>query len=213
MRARATATGLALATIAAAALAQAPLPVAERSTRHGDAATRVSLFSNRVVAVTIASDGVQSFVRTLTLPEDQYLIYLGILEEAVGELGERPVNSDVSTSRDSVEVTVHLGPDAPRTIGFSPMATVSLPLARILGALDDLEAQVRDSSPSAEELRTWEPRRGDRVELMTGGFARVVEVFEEEGVLVLEHESTYIRQVVPADARDDVILHVVERAQ
>ena len=213
MRGRTALAAFTATSIAAVVLAQAPLPVAERSTRHGGTATRVSLFSNRVVAVTIASEGVQSFVRTLTLPEDQYLIYLGILEEAAGELGERPVNSDVSTSRDSVELTIHLGPEAPRRIGFSPMATVSLPLARILGALDDLEALVRSSSPSAEELRTWEPRRGDRVELLTGGFARVVEVFEEEGVLVLEHESTYIRQVVPADARDDVILHVLERAQ
>jgi hypothetical protein len=47
---------------------------------------------------------------------------------------------------------------------------------------------------------------------MTGGFARVVEIYEE-GVLILENETTYVRQVVPPEARDEVILHVVERSR
>jgi hypothetical protein len=88
------------------------------------------------------------------------------------------------------------------------MATVSLPLAQISGAINDLEALVRQSSPSSEDLKGWDPRRDDRVELMSGGYARVTEVLDE-GVLVLEHEGTYIREIVGLDARDDVILRVV----
>ena len=194
------------------ATAQAPLPVAERISRHGDTSTRVSLFSNHVVVVTITTEGQQGFMRQLTLPDDQYLIYLKILEEAVAELGERPVTSAIDTSRDGVDITLNVGTGGPRALSFSPMATVTLPLARIMGALDDLEQLARTASPSAEELRSWDPQRGDRVELMTGGFARVVEVVED-GVLILEHEATYVREVVPPDARDDVILHVVERAR
>jgi hypothetical protein len=194
------------------AAAQAPLPVAERISRHGDTSTRVSLFSNQVVVVTISTDGQQGFMRRLTLPSDQYLIYLKILEDAAAELGERPVTSAVDTSRDRVDLTLNVGTREPRVLSFSPMATVTLPLARIMGALNDLEQLARTASPSAEELRTWEPQRGDRLELMTGGFARVVDIYEG-GVLILENETTYVRQVVPPEARDEVILHVVERSR
>ena len=196
--------------MSAPAVAQAPVPVAERIVTHGETTTRVSLFSNRMVVVTISERGTQGFLRQISLPDDQYIIYLSILQDAAAELGERPVSSDVSTSHDAVELTLHLGPEAPRVLRFSPMAVVNLPLSKIIGALNDLEEQVRTASPSAAALDTWEPRRGDRVELMTGGFARVVEVLDE-GVLILEHESTYLREVVPVDARDRVVLRVVDR--
>lgn len=202
--------GVAVSLATAVVFAQAPAPVAERIATHGETTTRVSLFSNRMVVVSISDRGTQGFLRRLDLPEDQYLIYLSILQEAAAELGERPVSSDVSTSYDAVELTLHVGPEAPRFVRFSPMAIVNLPLSKILGALNDLEEQVRAASPSAAALSTWEPRRGDRVELMTGGFARVVEVLDE-GVMILEHESTYLREVVPADARDRVVLRVVDR--
>ena len=116
------------------AAAQAPLPVAERISRHDDTSTRVSLFSNQVVVVTISTDGQQGFMRRLTLPGDQYLIYLKILEDAAAELGERPVTSAVDTSRDRVDLTLNVGTREPRVLSFSPMATVTLPLARIMGA-------------------------------------------------------------------------------
>ncbi|HSO22189.1 MAG TPA: hypothetical protein VLT81_04740 [Chondromyces sp.] len=198
--------------MSAPAVAQAPVPVAERIVTHGETTTRVSLFSNRMVVVTISERGTQGFLRQISLPDDQFIIYLSILQDAAGELGERPVSSDVSTSHDAVELTLHIGPEAPRVLRFSPMAVVNLPLSKIIGALNDLEEQVRAASPSAAALDSWEPRRGDRVELMTGGFARVVEVLDE-GVLILEHESTYLREVVPVDARDQVVLRVVDRKQ
>ena len=195
---------------AALASAQAPIPVVERVFTERQTTTRVTLFSNGVVAVTISEDGVQGFFRHLTLSTDQYLIYLGILEKAAGELGKRPVSSAVSTSKSEVVLTLHIGPDAPRVIRFSPMATVSLPLSRITGAINDLEGLVRAASPSAEDLRNWQPRTGDLVELMTGELARVVEVLDE-GVIWIEYESTFIRQAVPPGQLDTVIRRVVER--
>lgn len=192
------------------ASAQAPIPVVERVFTERGVATRVSLFSNRVVVLSISENGVQGFVQQLTLPADQYLVYLGILQTAADELGEKPVNSDVSTSGSEVVLTLHVGHEVPREIRFSPMATTSLPLSHITGAINDLESLVRAESPSAEELRTWEPLRGDRLELMTGAFALVVEVLDE-GVVVLEYEDTYIREFVTPEQRDTVIRRVVER--
>lgn len=195
--------------VAVSAGAQAPIPVVERVFTEGEVATRVSLFSNRVVVVSITNGDVQGFLRHITMPPDQYMIYLGILQKAVEELGEKPVTSAVSTPRSRISLTLNVGPDAPREIDYSPLATVSLPLARISGAVNDLERLVRETSPSSEALRGWEPKRGDVVELLRGGSARVIEVLEG-GVLVLENKETYIREIVGPDVRDEVILKVVD---
>ena len=203
-------TGCFLLLLVAPLRAQTPVPVVERVFTEGEVATRLTLFSNRVVVVTISENGVQGFFRRHTLPNEQYMIYLSILQTAAEELGEKPVTSAVSTSRSELVLTLHLGPEAPREIRFSPMATVSLPLARITGAVNDLEGLVREASPSAENLRTWEPRRGDRVELMNGTFARVDEVLDQ-GLIILEYENTHIRQYIAADGRDEVILRVVDQ--
>lgn len=191
------------------AVAQAPVPVAERITTQRDQKTRVSIFSNRAVVVSIKMGEEDDFFRRITLEEDEYLIYLSALQTDAEGLGEEPVSSDVGATGYSVQVTLHVGPDAPRLIRFPSMASVSLPLSRVMGIFDDLQQQVFDASPSAEEVRTWEPRKGDRVQLFNGSFARVAEVWDD-GMLVLEHESVSIREVVPPDNRDQVILHIVD---
>ena len=188
---------------------QAPVPVVERTVTQGEVATRVSLFSNRVVVVTMRRGDEQDFFRRITIPENQYMVYLATFQKAADELGKQPVTSRVATSEAEVEISLHVGPDAPRLIRFSPMSIVKLPLGRIQGALDDLQLQVLEASPSAEALRTWKPKKGDRVEMMNGTTATVIEVWEE-GLLMLEHDLTYIREAVPPDTRDQVILRVVE---
>ena len=203
---------LALAVImylAGTAFAQAPVPVAERVVTGRNLATRVTLFSNRMVVVSQRRDGKQDFLRRITLPADQYLVYLVAFQTSAEELGEEPISSDVGTSTASVQLTLHVGPEAPRSLRFSPMAVVSLPLSRILGALDDLQRVVFEASPSSEEIRAWTPKRGDRVQLMTGGFATVVEVWPE-GLVVLEHDDTFIRAMVSPESLDLVILHIVD---
>ena len=199
-----------LGLVAVVASAQAPTPVAERVATHRDVATRVTLFSNQTIVVTMRDHDKQTFLRRITLPVNQYMIYLEVLENSAKELGEDPISSSVATSTARVEITLHVGPDAPRRIVFSPMSSVSLPLSRIMGALDDLESQVFEASPSSEELRTWEPRRRDRVQLFNGTYARVIEVWDD-GTVVLEHQDTFIREIVPADRLDQVVLHVVDR--
>ncbi len=195
--------------IAATAAAQAPVPVAERIVTQRDQKTRVSVFSNRAVVVSVLKGDEKDFFRRITLDEDPYLVYLTALQTNAEGLERNPVSSDVGAADYSVQVTLHIGPGAPRLIRFPSMAIVSLELSRIMGIFDDLHQQVLDASPSAEEIRTWEPHEGDRVQLFSGVYAEVVEVWSD-GMLVLEHEKTFIREVVAPDFRDQVILHIVE---
>ena len=197
-----------LSVVAATVSGQAPVPVVERTVTQGDVATRVSLFSNRVLVVTVRRGDEQDFMRRITLPDNEYMVYLGSFQTAAEELDQQPVSSKVNTPQAEVVITLHIGPDAPRLIRFSPMSIVKLPLGRIQGALDDLQLRVLEASPSAEAMRTWEPAKGDRVELMNGITATVVEVWEE-GLLILEHDLTYVRESVPPEVRDQVILRVV----
>jgi hypothetical protein len=44
---------------------------------------------------------------------------------------------------------------------------------------------------------------------MNGSYAKVVEIWDE-GLLILEHEDTYVREIVPPDMRDQIILRVVD---
>jgi len=198
-----------LSVVAATASGQAPVPVVERTVTQGEVATRVSLFSNRVLVVTVRRGDEQDFMRRITLPDNEYMVYLGSFQTAAEELDQQPISSEVNTSQAEVVITLHIGPDAPRLIRFSPMSIVKLPLGRIQGALDDLQLRVLEASPSAEAMRTWEPAKGDRVELMNGITATVVEVWEE-GLLILEHDLTYVRESVAPDVRDQVILRVLE---
>jgi len=193
----------------ATASGQAPVPIVERTVIQGEVATRVSLFSNRVLVVTVRRGDEHDFMRRITLPENQYMVYLGSFITAAEELDDQPVSSQVDTSEAEVVLSLYVGPDAPRLIRFSPMSIVKLPLARIQGALDDLQLQVLEASPSAEAMGIWEPAKGDRVELMNGITATVVEVWEE-GLLILEHDLTFIRESVAPDVRDQVILRVLE---
>jgi hypothetical protein len=193
----------------ATASGQAPVPVVERTVTQGEVETRVSLFSNRVVVVTMRRADEQDFMRRITIPENQYMVYLGTFLTAAEELDKQPVASQVDSSMAEVMLSLHVGPDAPRLIRFSPMSIVELPLGRIQGALDDLQRHVLEASPSAEAMRTWEPAAGDRVELLNGVTATVIEVWEE-GLLILEYDLTYVRESVPPDMRDQVILRVLE---
>ena len=194
---------------AATASGQAPVPVVERTVTQGDVKTRVSLFSNRVLVVSVRRGGEDDFMRRMTLSEGQYMVYLASFLTSAEELDQQPISSEVDTSMAEVVISLHVGPDAPRLIRFSPMSIVKLPLARIQGALDDLQLQVLEASPSAEAMRTWEPAKGDRVELLNGATATVVEV-RDEGLLIIEHDLTYIRESVSPEMRDQVILRVVE---
>ncbi len=106
--------------LAGTAFAQAPVPVAERVVTGINLATRVTLFSNHVVVVSERRNGKQDFLRHITLPADQYLVYLVTFQKGAEELGEEPISSSVGTSTASVQLTLHVGPEAPRLLRFLP---------------------------------------------------------------------------------------------
>jgi hypothetical protein len=198
-----------LTVLATTVSGQTPVPVVERTVARGDISTRVSVFSNRVVVIAMRQDGDLNFTQRMTLPQEQYMVYLATFQTNAEELDERPIVSRVDTADAGVVLTLHVGPEAPRMIRFSPLSGMKLPLARIMGALDDLQAQVLEASPSAEAMDAWEPQKGDRVELLNGSLATVVEVWAD-GLVILVHDRTYIRESVPPDARDQVIHRVME---
>jgi hypothetical protein len=208
MRARGLAW-LFVALASTVAHAQAPDPIAERFVTYRDRTTRTTFFANRTVVVSIRENDRQGFVGRITLDEADFAVYVNIIMAGAKELGDNPISSKVDTAEANVTLILRIGPDAPRILRFSPMAVVSLPLSRILGALDDIEEQVLTASPSTEEVRSWVPKKGNRVQLFSGAHAVVVEVWED-GTIVLEHEDTFIREIVPVDVRDEVILHVSE---
>lgn len=195
---------------AVGAAAQAPVPVAERVATHLGRTTRVSLFSNHVVVVSIRSDS-EDYVHRATLELDEYMVYLQTLNRAIGEVGDTPVGSDVE-SRDSVTVlTVYLGPDAPRVFRYSPLSSLNLAVGKIASAMDDLENRALEALPGEYEIRQWQPEIGDCVELRQGGEACVTAI-SEDGSIVLMRDDIVMTYTVAMENRAEVILKIIESA-
>ncbi|MEX1311518.1 MAG: hypothetical protein AB1Z65_13925 [Candidatus Sulfomarinibacteraceae bacterium] len=190
--------------------AQAPVPVAERVATHLGRTTRVSLFSNHVVVVSIRSES-ENYVHRATLELDEYMVYLQTLNRAIGEVGDTPVGSDVE-SRDSVTVlTVYLGPDAPRVFRYSPLSSLNLAVGKIASAMDDLENRALEALPGEYEIRQWQPEIGDCVELRQGGEACVTAI-SEDGSIVLMRDDIVMTYNVARENRAEVILKIIEPA-
>jgi hypothetical protein len=195
---------------AVSAAAQAPVPVAERVSTHFGRTTRVSLFSNHVVVVSIRSDS-EDYVHRTTLNLDEYMVYLQTLNRAIAEVGETPVGSDVE-SRDSVTVlTVHLGPDAPRVFRYSPLSSLNLAVGKIAAAMDDLENRALEALPGEYEIQQWQPEIGECVELRQGGEACITAI-SEDGTIVLMRDDIVMTYTVAPENRAEVILKIVEPA-
>jgi len=207
MRASFVIVALVLLTAVGAA-AQAPVPVAERVATHLGRTTRVSLFSNHVVVVSIHSAS-EDYVHRTTLNPDEYMVYLQTLNRAIGEVGDTPVGSDVET-RDSVTVlTVYLGPDAPRVFRYSPLSSLNLAVGKIASAMDDLETRALEALPGEYEIQQWQPEIGDCVELRQGGEACVTAI-SEDGSIVLMRDDIVMTYTVAKENRAEVILKIIE---
>lgn len=200
---------LAVAILAAfEATAQAPTPVAERTSTHLGRTTRVSLFSNHVVVVSIRSD-TEDYVHDATLDYGKYMVYLQALSLAAEEIGAEPVASDIE-SRDSVTtLIIHVGPDAPRVFRYSPLSSLSLPVSKIASVMDDLQTRALAALPGEFEIMQWRPEIGDCVELRQGGEACVRSISEDE-TIVLMHEDIVMTYTVEKENRAEVILRIIE---
>jgi hypothetical protein len=205
--------GILIAALAVAALeasAQAPTPVAERITTHLGRTTRVTLFSNHVIAVSIRSD-TEDYMHRATLDYGEYMIYLQALNLAAEDVGAEPVGSGVE-SRESLTVLVsHVGPNAPMVFRYSPLSTLSLSVAKMASVMDDLETRALSALPGEFEIKQWKPEIGDCVELRQGGEACVV-ALSEDGSIVLRREDIVMTYTVAMENRAEVILKIIEPA-
>ncbi len=189
-------------------MAQAPTPVVERITTHFGRTTRVSLFSNYVVVVAIHSES-EDYVHHVGLSFDEYMFYLRALESAANEIGNEPVTSAVEARGSATKLTLHVGPDAPRIISYSPLASLKLPAARIDSIVDDLKNRALSALPGEYEIEHWEPVLGDCVKLRQGGEACVTAI-NDDGSIVLMQDETSVSHTVALENRSEVILSVIE---
>ena len=191
--------------------AQAPTPVVERITHQFGRTTRVSLFSNHVVVVSVHSE-TEDFVHQATLEYNEHMIYLKSLESAAAEIGKEPVTSDVESRDSSTVLILHVGPDAPRIIKYSPLASLNLPTGRIASMMDDISNRALSALPGEFEINQWQPVVGDRVELRQGGEAFVVAVNEDDGTIVLRQPESSVSSTVAMVNRAEVISKIIEPA-
>ncbi|MCU0304339.1 MAG: hypothetical protein MUC56_09820 [Thermoanaerobaculales bacterium] len=186
------------------AAAQAPTAVAERTSVYLGRTTRVSLYSNHVVVVSIRSE-TDDFVHRTTLDYDEYMVYLQALDRLAAEIGDQPVSSDVSSRDAESRLTLHIGPGAPRTFSYSPLAALDLALGKIAALMDDLETRALATPAGEHELRAWSPAIGECVGLRHGGEACVTAV-SDDGTIELTVEETGLAITVPVESRVEVIL-------
>lgn len=189
-------------------MAQAPIPVVERVTTHFGRTTRVSLFSNHVVVVAVHSES-EDYVHHVTLSFDEYMFYLRALESAASEIGNEPVTSAVEARGSATKLTLHVGPDAPRIISYSPLASLKLPAARVDSMVDDLKNRALSALPGEYEIEHWEPALGDCVKLRQGGEACVTAVNDDGSIVLMQDESS-VSYTVAVENRAEVILAVIE---
>jgi hypothetical protein len=187
-----------------AATAQTPTAVAERTSLYLGRTTRVALFSNRVVAVTIRSE-TDDFLHLATLDYDEYMVYLQALDRLAGEISDEPVNSDVQGRDAMTTLTLHIGRDAPRSFSYSPLATLDLALGKIAAVMDDLQARALATPTGEHELNAWSPAVGECVGLRRGGEACVTAV-ADDGTIELTVKETGLGITVAVESRAEVIL-------
>lgn len=191
------------------AQAQAPTPVVERISTQFGRTTRVTLYSNHVVVVAVRSES-ENFVHQATLTYEEHMVYVQAMEAAAREIGNEPVTSDVKSRDSTTELILHVGPDAPRILNYSPLASLRLPAGRIASMMDDLQTRALSALPGEFEIKQWQPVVGDRVELRQGGEAFVTAV-DDDGTIVLMQPESSVSSIVALENRAEVILKILER--
>jgi hypothetical protein len=188
---------------------RAPNPVVERLRTVSGHSTRVSLFDNRVAVVAARDSQDPPTIRRLRLSQTVYAAWLEILEQAYANV-EPQIKSTTRSRDSSCRVVLYVGRGAPRIIDISPAGGVDLATGQVMDVLDAIEREVTSAPPWADQIRAWEPRIGDRVRLAAGPLATVIELPGDD-VVIIEHDSTHVREVIPADVRERVVIEILER--
>jgi len=198
-----------LLSVVVSAQTVAPTPVVERFLEIRDREVRTTLFSNGMVVVSGHRDGERIFFRQVQLEPVEYTGYLTALLQEAEALAEADEYPTAEGSGGTGVVTLHVGPNAPIEFSYSSMAVNHLATTSLLSTLDDLEHVVMTHEPTGAGIEGWEPAIGDEVRLRNGGTATVVDV-QRDGTIIIEHDDTYINEVLPKDQRKNVIFEVMD---
>lgn len=190
----------------------APRAIVERLVTTPDQFTRLSLFDDRIAVVSMRHDD-QVVVRRRLLDTEEYAVYRAAMILEAGALTDDAVKQPIGdTAPVRAELRLDLDPEtAARRLVYSPLRLQGIPLERLQDMLDDLEAQVIATPQTQVELARWQPRLGDRVELVVRRQATVIQV-EEDGLVVLEHDGTHVREWVPVAGRTTAIQSLLGRS-
>lgn len=189
---RAVAAGAAWAALltagVVAAATPAPTYLVERVVTSGSNVTRLSVFRDGVaVLVQRGGDG-QPKVLERQLDAVERKVMSQVVSECYPEIAALAAPPKVPGS-DTFELRLAPPEREPVIVKFPVAAVLSLGAGRLQQALDQLERKIGSQRGPHEDLSSWEPAVGERVELEDG---RVLEVTE----LVDSTDGSMIRTVV-----------------
>ena len=176
-------TALLLLALAAAA-APEPTYIAERVVTIGDVATRISVFRNGVAVLARTRVGERGSVIRQRLTEVEAQVVVQVVEECYPDL-QRFAGAGSALGNGQVELRLAPLGKPPTAVSFAVTAAPTVAIARLTQALDGLEARLVRTKVTREDLRAWEPRAGDRVELEDGRTVEVIDVLASPGQVVV----------------------------
>ncbi len=166
------------------AVAPAPTYLVERIVTRQEGVHRVSVFGDGVLVVADTPAGGTPTVRRRTLNQVELAVIRGVVAECYETLLDGRYRLEEPAGEG---VEVRLAPP-----GREPMRAVvglfsvrPLPIARLEQALDELEATLAEGPAVRGDFSTWQPRVGERLELVDGRVVTVLELLAgDEGVVV-----------------------------
>lgn len=158
-------------------LAAPPEPsyLVERIVSVGTETRRVTLFRDGVGVVVRRDAGGSEDLRHVEVGG----LVLGQMEQVVREVYPGMVQfvaMSQGTGAGSVELRLAPHGQAPLVLRLAVEAAPSAATARLIAHLDALEERILSGKPPAEDLRAWEPRSGELVELDDGRVVTILDV-------------------------------------
>ena len=158
----------------AAAAAPPPTYLVERVVTLNGVSTRLSVFRNGIAVLARRGAGETSGIVRQPLSEIEVQVITQVVGECYPDLarfadiGQAPVEG-------TVELRLAPAGGEPLSIRFPVTAAPTVAASRLTRALDALEARLEKTNVTREDLRDWEPKIGDRVELEDGRTVEVVD--------------------------------------
>jgi len=161
-----------------------PSYLVERVVTVGGASTRVSVFRDGVAVLARSSAGGEPVVVRQQLTDVEFQVLAQVVEECYPDL-VRFYDLGKGPGEGRVELRLASEGREPLVIRFALTAAPSLASSRLAKALDGVEARLERTNVSREDLRTWIPAVGERVELEDGRIVEVSDVVAGETGLVV----------------------------